>query len=116
MRLILLLVVILTALSGWAGAQTKPGQGTGDKLHEYCGAGKSSWMESYCFRYITGILETAQKNGYRLGGLTVCPPKDVTKGEVVDAVKAWLSKHSEERQLSAENLIAKALSQAWPCG
>ena len=83
MRRILLLAVILTALSGWAGAQTKPDQGSGDKLHEYCGTAKSSWMESYCFRYVTGILETAQENGYRLGGLTVCPPKDVTKGEVV---------------------------------
>jgi hypothetical protein len=115
MRAILLLLILLT-LMGTVAAETNPDQGSADKLHKYCGPGKSSWMESYCFRLVTGLLEKARANNDRLGGLPVCPPKEVTKGEVVDVVKAWLADHPEDRGQSAETQIARALSRAWPCG
>ena len=112
---IIFLTILLAALSGAANAERSRDNDNGYTLEKYCIVGKGAWAESYCSRYIIGIIEAKSSDGRRPWAARVCTPKGTTKGQLVDSMKAWLARHPEQRHLSAESLVATALSEAWPC-
>ncbi|MBT4564150.1 MAG: hypothetical protein HOA08_09985 [Rhodospirillaceae bacterium] len=108
----LTLVMTLLFLPSTVAAARNAHQQDANALYKYCGGGANTWNESYCFRYVTSVLERAKEEGRPL---PACQPKGASKGQVVDAIRAWLADHPEEQPGSAENLIAKALMRIWPC-
>jgi hypothetical protein len=111
-RNLTLILILLFPLALTATAQQRPDKDSAETLYKYCGGGANTWSESYCFRYVTGVLESAKEQGRMLA---ICQPKGATKGQVVDAVRTWLANQPKARQASAESLITKALSETWPC-
>ena len=67
------------------------------------------------------VIERVQAIGYIQGvfdanmSLTVCPPSDVTAGQVKDMVKNYLENLPAIRNRSADRLIQDALKSVWPC-
>ncbi len=110
-NLALILALLLPPSMSFAAAPS-PGRENAETLYKNCGGSANKWRQSYCFRYVIDIMDSAKQEGRPLA---VCQPKGTTKGEVVDAVRAWLANRPEERQKSALSLIARALSDTWPC-
>ncbi len=108
----LALILILLLPPAQTVAAPKPGQDNAEILYKNCGTSANKWSQSYCFRYVIDIVDSAKQEGRPLA---VCQPKGATKGEVVDAVRTWLANRPEERRKSALSLIARALSDTWPC-
>jgi len=48
-------------------------------------------------------------------GVTICPPHNVTAGQVNDMVRNFLNNSPAVRHHTAESLINHALKGAWPC-
>jgi hypothetical protein len=47
--------------------------------------------------------------------VTICPPNNVTAGQLVDMIKNYLTNIPATRHKTAESLINEALSKVWPC-
>jgi hypothetical protein len=47
--------------------------------------------------------------------VTICPPSNVTAGQVRDMVKNYLTNSPATRHKTAESLIHEALKGVWPC-
>jgi hypothetical protein len=49
-----------------------------------------------------------------IGGL-FCPPNDITVGQAADIVFKYLDSHPEIRNIQANFLVVKAMTDAYPC-
>ena len=58
--------------------------------------------------YVMGVADT-------LAGITHCSPSTVTAGQMHDMVKQYLETSPSMRHFSADSLINRVLSNAWPC-
>lgn len=58
--------------------------------------------------YITGVADV-------LDGVSVCAPTNVTAGQLSDMVKKYLESYPQVRNFTADILIQRVLSTAWPC-
>jgi hypothetical protein len=47
--------------------------------------------------------------------VTICPPNNITVGQVSDMVRGYFDNNPSIRHKTAESLINQALKQAWPC-
>jgi hypothetical protein len=47
--------------------------------------------------------------------VTICPPSNVTAGQLNDMIKNYLTNIPAHRHLTAESLINQALKSVWPC-
>ena len=68
----------------------------------------------FCRGYVAGvadILENREVAGYR----ACIPTPTVEIGQLGDIVTNFLREHPEERNLTGANIVALALSQAFPC-
>jgi Rap1a immunity proteins len=71
-----------------------------------------------CIGYIIGIsdaMQAAQATGGALFGWQACLPPSATAEQVTEVAVRFLIAHPEAQQSSAGDLIAKALSDAFPC-
>jgi hypothetical protein len=62
--------------------------------------------------YILGVYDALASNG------VICMPTGpggVTQGQMADVVKLYLRSHPEFRHLSADELVAAALKEKFPC-
>jgi hypothetical protein len=60
-------------------------------------------------------MAAIQKGGGSLDGWMACVPDGVTGSQVNDVAMKYLAEHPQQRHFSAPSLIAKALSEAFPC-
>jgi hypothetical protein len=66
-------------------------------------------------------LDQVQALGYIQGvfdahsSVIICPPGNITAGQVNDMVKNYLSNTPALRHYSADTIIGEALSKVWPC-
>ena len=58
--------------------------------------------------YITGVTDV-------LSGVTVCAPSTVTAGQLFDMVKQYLEEQPQVRHYTADALVYRVLTRAWPC-
>jgi hypothetical protein len=59
--------------------------------------------------YIAGVIAPTS-----IGGL-FCPPNDITVGQAADIVFKYLDSHTEIRNIQANFLVVKAMTDAYPC-
>ena len=103
------------AISGDALAQKEPGFENGESLFDICAGPGGPWRNAFCLGYILGIADIMAKSGTQVEGFGACFPSDVTQGQVRDSVVTWLRANPDSRQYGATGLVAKALSEAFPC-
>ena len=58
--------------------------------------------------YVQGVFDSHVK-------VTICPPPNITAGQVSDMVRNYLDNNPATRNYSADSLISNALRQVWPC-
>jgi hypothetical protein len=108
----------LGASSCFAQHVATTGYITGDRLITQC-AGGTSTGDGLCLGYILGVadaMQAAQASGGTLVfGWQTCPPFDVEAERLQAAVIHFVDDHPEARASSASGLVAKALSDAFPC-
>ena len=112
MRRAILGAVVLTSI--WSEQATAI---DGNKLFEHCefyaahlptlplDASKGG----YCIGYIQGVHDALQPTR------VICVPDRVTGGQLGDVVKLYISNHPENRHRSADELVAAALKEKYPC-
>jgi Rap1a immunity proteins len=94
-----------------------PGYIAGNRLIEAC----TSAVErdnALCFGYVVGVsdaMQAAQATGGALFGWQACLPPSTTAEQVMEVAVRFLIAHAEAQQSSASGLVAKALSDAFPC-
>jgi hypothetical protein len=102
-------------ITGDTLAQKEPGFENGESLFDTCAGPGGPWRDAFCLGYILGIADIMVKSGALVDGFGACFPSDVTQGQVRDAVVTWLRANPDFRQYGATGLVAKALSEAFPC-
>lgn len=67
-------------------------------------------------------LLNSQSNSDRIQGVfdvyvsvTICPPANVTAGQLNDMIRNYLNNNPAIRHHTAERLINQAFKQLWPC-
>ena len=108
---IILLVAFLMGLLETASAEVVFDDG--NSLHAQCQI-ETSISNGYCLGYVAAVAD-AMVDKRTLSGRQACLPRGVMRGQAMDVVKAWLTKHPEKRHFEAWGLVARALSEAWPC-
>lgn len=58
--------------------------------------------------YVTGVADA-------LMDVTFCPPANVTSGQLYDMVKLYLEAYPATRHMTADTIVNRVLSNAWPC-
>jgi hypothetical protein len=114
-RLAAVLVAALLVGSAAEGEMLYFSPMDGNKLLELCKAGSSA-----CLNYINGAADTLTLftwstvlMSFRLP-FVACIPQ-VTTREIVDVTMRYLQDHPEMRHENGANLVAYALTQAFPC-
>lgn len=87
---------------------------TGNTLYEKCQDNNSMLNSGGCMGYISAIVDDLASDN-RINGFHACFSQYMTRGQVLDVVVKWLRDHPESRHLSANGLVARALSEAFPC-
>ena len=87
---------------------------SGNKLYQICQS-KDAFPDGFCLGYVIGIADalTGPSKGYR--GRTFCIPVGSIQNQIEDAVKTWLGSNPDKRHINAPDLVAWALSEAFPC-
>jgi hypothetical protein len=68
----------------------------------------NSMEQIHALGYVQGVVD-----GYT--DLFICPPSNITAGQVRDMVKNYLTNLPAQRHRPADVLIREALSSVWPC-
>ncbi|SEF15228.1 hypothetical protein SAMN05444161_9221 [Rhizobiales bacterium GAS191] len=91
------------------GQEASQGLTKGESLYQACVARRAG-----CDGYVQGVVDTI-----RLGGTTAfakfCLPSGATPAEVTEIATDYLRTHPERQRLAGAQLVAEALSQAFPC-
>lgn len=105
---------LLLLLAG--GAAAAPEDDTGERLYQDCSS-QNEFLKGYCGGYITGVIASlVNLQRYRqVPESLLCLPVEVSKGELVDAVTAYLEKYPGKRSRQSINLVPEALNEAFPC-
>jgi hypothetical protein len=82
----------------------------GNGLHQKC-TSTSNMDFGFCAGYISGVADVLQSQN----GNSVCLPRNVVVGQVVDTVKKYLVDYPESRHYAAYSEILVALEKAFPC-
>ena len=89
----------------------------GNSLYAWCLSASQS-QRGLCDGYILGIADAMMEES-KIGGFTACIPVAVRTrswARILNVVKQFLASHPEQRHLlSATNLVASALAEAFPC-
>lgn len=81
----------------------------GLEYHKNLMGEKSSWVDVGLYDgYVMGVFDS-------YNGVLFCSPINVTSGQVFDIVFKYLQNYPENRNLSANTLVFKALNKIWPC-
>ena len=105
-----------TVAIGLVVLSPKPASGellfyTGNDVYQWC---TTVGAEAPCGAYVTAIAD-AINNRNTIDGWRACLPRGVTRGQVEDVAVQFLQRNVARRHEGAANLIAEALSGAFPC-
>lgn len=68
----------------------------------------SEMKKMFAFGYVIGVADTFSNS-------TVCPPANITAGQVQDIIKKHLEDNPATRHYTADSLIRNKLEAVWPC-
>jgi hypothetical protein len=68
----------------------------------------STVQRSIALGYIMGVADT-------MTTITICPPDNITAGQVKDIIKQHLEANPARRHFTADSLIRNKLEEVWPC-
>jgi hypothetical protein len=112
-------IALANAPAGRAQDPRTPGYVNGDRLIYRCISDDHA-DDGLCLGYILGVIDAMQaaqaSGGALLFGWRARPSPDATAQRLRDAVVRFLMAHPQTRLSSASGLVAKALSDAFPCG
>lgn len=70
---------------------------------------RCNWFQNGFYEgYVDGVFDA-------YNGILICSPNNIKAGQVFDIVFKYLQNHPENRNLSANYLVLKALQEVWPC-
>ena len=108
-----LLAGLALTLPQGAAAQTIT---TGQSLKDRCATVQlTSPMAGLGCRGYIGAVADILDDGHAVYGYRACTPPGTAREEQVRAVKSWLERHPDDLPLKASRLVAKALSDRYPC-
>jgi len=97
------LLISLLLVCGGAQAQYQNGNNLYADL-----TGKTVTEQMFAMGYIIGVTDSFIRR-------EVCPPTDVTQGQLLDVVLNYLASRPQIRHQPADLLVVLALRQHWPC-
>lgn len=112
-----LCVAAAMGISSGTMAQTADAFETGNGLDISCGENDGQQRPfpfGACYGYSVAIADVMHR-GISISGFRACIPANITKGQVVDAVRTWLRKSPQQWHYGAAGLVAQALATAFPC-
>ncbi len=68
----------------------------------------SEMKKMFALGYVIGVTDT-------FSNATVCPPENVTAGQVQDIIKKHLEDNPATRHYTADSIIRNKLEKVWPC-
>ncbi len=87
---------------------------SGDKLAHACRTEtEGSFEDGVCLGYVLGISDAV--NNFAVAGREACIPRNVLNAQVQYIVRRYLADHPELLDRTALELVAAALSDAFPC-
>ena len=109
---IIAMAIVATVMS--VTAATSTGFIDGNTLYQSCisSVGGTYFLRS-CRSYVLGVADGMLDN--ELDGYTACLPAHVQISQVEDVVTRFLAQHPERRHLRANSLVARAISESFPC-
>lgn len=89
---------------------------TGNKILSDCDTNSGAWSAGACFGRIVAVLNTFDLITETSGkSPIICARPNVTNGQMVDIVVAWLKRHPEKRDLDYTVVTIAAAVDAFPC-
>jgi len=85
----------------------------GNQLLEKC-TSSSFERKLFCLGYIEAISDAMQHQ--TINGFKGCVSTEIAAGQLQDVVVDFLRQHAADRHLAAESMVARAVSEAFPCG
>ena len=79
---------------------------TGNELKEYADS-RIDLGESFYYGYLLGVIDARYRE--------VCRPIGVTGDQVSDVIKKYIRTHPEVLHQPADDIVIRAIGQAWPC-
>lgn len=81
----------------------------GNQLNETC---STASLNALCEMYVLGVVDAhaSLSKEQRL-----CPPRDITREQLVDTVKAYLRKHAELLHYPAHSIVRDAVDEKFSC-
>ncbi len=67
-----------------------------------------------CRGYIRAVADIMVA-GHRIDGWVACPTELTKREELLAAVKSWIGDHPQDLKKPAYSLVARALSEIYPC-
>ena len=98
----LAVILIVLALAMPAAAEFLDG----NRISRWCLAEFYQSSEWFCDGYVAGVADANKE---------LCIPSSVTVAQTSDIFKKYLRDHPEDRHLSAQSLVSRALAEAWLC-
>ncbi len=109
--------VLSFAVAGLVLLSAAPGNAffeLGKTLKIKCSGDPNSYDRAFCLGYIAGIAD-AMKDGNKINDFKACIPDDVTEERVLTVVREFLKENPGNLQYTADDLVAFAFQDAFPC-
>lgn len=109
-----LLAGLVVTLPQGATAQTIT---TGQSLKDRCATVQlTTPMAGLGCRGYIGAVADILADGHVVYGYRACLPPKAAREELIRTVKSWLDRHPDDLRLKASRIVARALSERYPCG
>jgi Rap1a immunity proteins len=69
----------------------------------------------FCSGYVLGFSAGLMIADASAGGSGICMPMEVSSGQMLDVVRAYIRANPKDRHKPLEALVAIAYLNAWPC-
>lgn len=109
--------VLSFAVAGLVLMPAAPGNAffeLGKSLKIKCSSDLNSYDRAFCLGYIAGIAD-AMKDGNKINDFKACVPDGVTEEQILSVVREFLKENPGNLQYTANDLVAFAFQDAFPC-
>lgn len=102
-------ILVAVALSCFVMGKATAAAYDGNKLFEFCEK-TDDVSFGFCFGYVSGVVDATFDEGHYCWSAP-----GVKSQQLKDVVTLWLRDHPEKRHLPADELVATALKEKFPC-